>query len=151
MRIALDTNILVYAENINGPEPRDAALALIAGLTAETVLVPMQVLGELFHVLVRKGARSPEEARAAFLRWRSTFETISTNEDAFLAAADLSVDHKIMIWDAVILSAAADARCGLFLSEDLQDGFVWRGLTVANPFAPKRHPLIDAALGTGRI
>ena len=29
----------------------------------------------------------------------------------------------------------------LLLSEDLQDGFTWRGVTVANPFAAQQHPL----------
>jgi hypothetical protein len=31
--------------------------------------------------------------------------------------------------------------------EDLQDGFTWGGVTVANPFASPRHPLLDALLG----
>ena len=44
-----------------------------------------------------------------------------------LAATDLASAHQLGIWDAVILSAAADARCRILLSEDLQDGFTWRG------------------------
>jgi hypothetical protein len=34
----------------------------------------------------------------------------------------------------------------LALSEDMQDGFSWRGVTVVNPFASKRHPLLDGLL-----
>ena len=45
-----------------------------------------------------------------------------------LAATDLAVDRDLSIWDAVILAAAADAGCRLLLSEDMQDGFAWRGL-----------------------
>ena len=63
-----------------------------------------------------------------------------------LAAMDLAADHDLSIWDAVILAAAADAGCRLLLSEDMQDGFAWRGLTVANPFADRRHPLLTAIL-----
>jgi predicted nucleic acid-binding protein len=48
-----------------------------------------------------------------------------------------------------MLAAAAQAQCRLFLSEDLQDGFIWRGMTVANPFAPERHPLLADALSDG--
>jgi hypothetical protein len=44
----------------------------------------------------------------------------------------------------MILSAAADARCRLLLSEDLQEGFTWRGVTVVNPFRAQRHPLLAA-------
>jgi predicted nucleic acid-binding protein len=36
--------------------------------------------------------------------------------------------------DAIILAAAVEARCDLLLSEDLQDGFAWRGVVVTNPF-----------------
>jgi predicted nucleic acid-binding protein len=58
----------------------------------------------------------------------------------------LAVDHRFGWWDAVILSAAADARCRLLLSEDLQEGFTWSGVTVTNPFSTSRHPLLEAML-----
>jgi predicted nucleic acid-binding protein len=61
-------------------------------------------------------------------------------------AANLAIDHKLGIWDAVILSAAAQAECRLLLSENLQDGFTWNGTTVTNPFLSSRHPLLDALL-----
>ena len=44
-----------------------------------------------------------------------------------------------------MLSAAGEARCRLLLSEDLQEGFTWGGVTVANPFAATPHPLLQAA------
>jgi predicted nucleic acid-binding protein len=55
--------------------------------------------------------------------------------------------HQLAFWDAIVLSAAADANCRVLLSEDLQDGFTWSGVTVVNPFAATPHPLLDAALG----
>ena len=61
-----------------------------------------------------------------------------------LGAVDLAADHQLPIWDAVIVAAAADARCRLLLSEDLQEGFTWGGVTVANPFSPSRHPLLQS-------
>jgi predicted nucleic acid-binding protein len=63
-----------------------------------------------------------------------------------IVAADLAADHHFSIWDAVILSAAAQAGCRLLLSEDLQNGFTWAGVTVVNPFASTRHPLLDTLL-----
>jgi len=48
--------------------------------------------------------------------------------------------------DAIILAAAADSGCRLLLSEDLQDGFSWRGVTVTNPCAKRRHLLLEALL-----
>ena len=64
-----------------------------------------------------------------------------------LAAIDLATDHQLGVWDAVILSAASQSGCRLLLSEDLQHGFTWGGVTVVDPFASSPHPLLLALLG----
>jgi predicted nucleic acid-binding protein len=107
----------------------------------------VQILGELFTVLVKKAGRAPSAARAAMLSWGDTFPLVETSASVLLSAADLVTDHKFSIWDAVILSAAADAGCRLLLSEDMQDGFTWSGVTITNPFSPARHPLLDSWVG----
>jgi predicted nucleic acid-binding protein len=144
MNVAVDTNVLAYAEGINGAKNRDAAVVLLQALPPESTLVPVQALGELFTLLVRKGGRSRAQAAAAVLSWGDAFPLIETSNDVLLAATDLAEAHQLSLWDAVMLSAAADARCRLLLSEDLQEGFTWRGVTVANPFAARRHPLLEA-------
>jgi predicted nucleic acid-binding protein len=146
MRVALDTNVLAYAEGVNGPSMKSAALELVGRLPQASVVLPVQTLGELFQVLVRKAGRSPASARAAILGWRDAFALFETSVGTMLAAADLAVSHQFGIWDAVILSAAAQADCHLLLSEDMQDGFIWQGVTIANPFARSRHPLLKALL-----
>jgi predicted nucleic acid-binding protein len=146
MLVALDTNILVYAEGVNGEARQARAVTLLSRLAPESTLLPVQILGELFRVLTRKAGRSPNAARSAVLRWGDTFPLIDTSSSVLLAAMDLSADHGIASWDAVILSAAADASCRLLISEDLQDGFTWSGVTVANPFGDPLHPLLHALL-----
>ena len=150
MKVALDTNVLAYAEGINGVEKRDIALALVRHLPQQTAVIPVQVLGELFNILVRKAGRSRSEARDALLSWRDTFTVAETGTNVIPAAADLVADRRFGIWDAVILSVAAQAGCRLLLSEDLQDGFTWSGVTVANPFASQRHKLLESLLAGGR-
>jgi predicted nucleic acid-binding protein len=54
--------------------------------------------------------------------------------------------HRFDIWDAVIVSASAEAGCRVLLSEDMQDGFVWRGMTIINPFAIVPHPMLASLL-----
>jgi predicted nucleic acid-binding protein len=44
------------------------------------------------------------------------------------------------------LSAASQAGCRLLLSEDLQEGFTWAGVTVVNPFSSPRHALLETLL-----
>jgi predicted nucleic acid-binding protein len=146
MRIAVDTNVLVYAEGVNGAVKQQMALSIIDRLRHDDLLLSLQVLGELYNVLVRKAARARTEARAVLLSWSSMFSLIDTSAAVLLAAADLSCDHQLPIWDAVIISAAAEAGCRLLLSEDLHDGFVWGGVTIVNPFAAAHHPLLQALL-----
>lgn len=147
MRVALDTNVLAYAEGVNGDAMKQAALELVQKLPEGATVVPAQTLGELFNVLVRKAGRTPASARSAILSWSDAFTPIETSPAVMLAAADLAVDHQFGIWDAVILAAAAAAGCRLLLSEDLHEGFTWRGVTVTNPFAASRHVLLAALLG----
>jgi predicted nucleic acid-binding protein len=132
--VALDTNVLVYAEG-HGDHRRCArARELIAALDPADVLLPVQVLGELYNVLTRKAGREPTQARAAVLSWVDAYACADTHLAAMLSAQDLAVDHGLSTWDAVVLAVAAAASCRLLLSEDLQDGFTWGGVTVLNPF-----------------
>ncbi|ARN81068.1 PIN domain-containing protein [Methylocystis bryophila] len=146
MRVAIDTNVLAYAEGVNGAERRAPCLDLLRRLPQELVVVPVQVLGELFNVLVRKAGKSRSDARDALLSWRDAFPVVETSPVVMLAAFDLATDHQLGIWDAVILSAVSQAGCRLLLSEDLQEGFTWGGVTVVNPFASPRHNLLEALL-----
>ena len=146
MRVALDTNVLAYAEGVNGPAMKESATDLVRRLPAGSAVLPVQTLGELFNVLVRKAGRSPANAQTAILTWMDAFPVVDTSREAIIAAADLAADHRLGIWDAVILAASAQAGCRLLLSEDLQDGFTWSGLTVTNPFSSSLHALLAALL-----
>lgn len=149
MKVAFDTNILAYAEGVNGAAPRDAALDLVSRLPQDAAVIPVQVLGELFNVLVRKAGRSRAKAREALMGWRDTFAVVETSPEIMQAAVDLATDHRLGIWDAVVLAAASQAGCRLLLSEDLQDGFTWGGVTIVDPFASPRHALLEALLAAG--
>lgn len=144
--VAVDTNVLAYAEGTNGESKRSAALALLQRLPPESTLLPAQTLGELYNVLVRKARWSRADAGRAVLAWGDAFPLIETSSGVVLAAMNLASDHQLGIWDAIVLSAAADAGCRLLLSDDLQDGFTWSGVTVTNPFSPSRHALLDALM-----
>lgn len=146
MRVALDTNVLAYAEGIDDDARRDRAVALTDRLTQLTVFIPVQVLGELFRVLVRKGGRSAKQARERVLSWGDSFALIETSQPILLSAIDLAEAHRFSIWDAIVVAAAAKAECRLLLSEDMQHGFSWNGVTIANPFSESPHPLFEAML-----
>jgi predicted nucleic acid-binding protein len=132
--VALDTNILVYAQGINGAARQALATALLDRLLDDEVVIPVQALGELFNVLVRKGGFHPAAARAAVAAWREGYTVPATSFGLLEAAMELVAQHRLAIWDAIILAAAAEAGCDTLFSEDMQHGFVWRGVTVCDPF-----------------
>jgi predicted nucleic acid-binding protein len=149
-RIALDTNILAYLAGVSRVAADDAKIdrvrSLIAQFSAKTSLIaPAQTLGELFVVLRRSGA-SAVEAREILLEFADAFGTAGSDASTALAAADLAVDHGLQFWDALIVTAAAEAGCALLLSEDMQHGFVTRGLVIVNPLADAPHPKMAALL-----
>jgi predicted nucleic acid-binding protein len=138
MRVALDTNVLAYAEGLGDDVRCQLASDLIAKLNPINSLVPVQVLGELSRVLTSKLKKS--SARELLLSWSDAVVVADTTWTAFQSAMDLTVDHQISIWDALIMSVAAENKCRLLISEDFQNGFTWRGVTVVNPFETKAKP-----------
>ena len=144
MKIALDTNVLAYAEGIGDEARRRKTHSLLSALPVDNVVLPAQTLGELFRVLTGKGGVARGKARAIVLSWSDAFSVHDSTHSAFLAAFDLAAEMSMQIWDGLILSVAAEARCRILLSEDFQHGFTWRGVTVVNPYTDEVHPLIKA-------
>ena len=145
MRVALDTNILAYAEGLGDKARCKIARELVERLPVESVLLPAQTLGELYRVLTSKAKRKASPVRNAILGWADSFEVADSTWTAFQSALDLAADHQLQIWDALILAVAAENRCRMLLSEDMQDGFTWRGVTVLNPFTSPDQPLLASA------
>jgi predicted nucleic acid-binding protein len=134
VRVALDTNILVYAEGVNGEERGAIAHQLLKEFAEEDVIVPVQALAELFTVLTRKARWPVTTARAAVLGWYDAYACVATSSSVLLDAMELAAAHGFALWDAIMLAASAQAGCRHFLSEDMEHGFTWRGLTIRNPF-----------------
>jgi predicted nucleic acid-binding protein len=134
VRIARDTNILVYAEGMDGPVRRAAALAMIDALAAEEIILPVQALDELFRVLTRKARLDPAQARQSVETWSGSYALAATSPAVRHEAMGLAARHRLAIRDAIIL-ATAKAECHVLLTEDMQDGFTWRGVTLRNPVA----------------
>lgn len=137
--VGLDSNFIAYLSGVDrGPSDAakiEQANALYVPLAASTAIhVPIQALGELYNVLVKVGRDSAAASRDVMLIAQAV-RPLVTSEMIFSEALDLAVAHRLQIWDAIIVNACAAAGCTLLLSEDMQDGFSWRGMTVTNPFA----------------
>jgi predicted nucleic acid-binding protein len=134
VRIALDTNVLAYAEGVNGAARQVDATRILRDLVDDEIVIPAQALAELFTLLVRKARRPVAEVRVAVLGWHDASLVAETSSSVLLDAMELADSHHFALWDAIMLASAAASGCRFLLSEDMQDGFTWRGVTIRNPF-----------------
>ena len=144
--VAIHTNVLACAEGAGDEARRAQAVALLTGLPDLAVILPVQVLSELYRVLVGELGQPPAQARETALRWSDAYAVRDSTWGAPQSAFDLSAAHGLTIWDSLILSVAAEQRCRVLLSEDMQDGFTWHGTTVIYPFAQPVNTLLGGLL-----
>ncbi len=131
--VFVDTNILVYAHDLDAGEKRERARDLVLGFWDGPVypVVSVQVLQELYVNLVKKKV-PPAEARQVVMDyslWRVVDNTVAVLSDAM----DIQRRFKLSLWDALIISAAKKAGAKYIASEDLQDGQSFDGVRVKNP------------------
>lgn len=138
----LDTNLLVYALDNFDPKKQATARTLLKAVnTAGSGVISTQVLQEFYVAAEKKMSIDPLVARD-MLRSFDVFETIVISPELVYAAIDISSQHQLSFWDALIIAAADAGNCAVLLTEDLNDGQNIGGVIVRNPF---RHyqQLID--------
>lgn len=148
--IALDTNILVYADVQDDPLGRHAiAVSIIEQLSAHSAgIIPLQALGEFLNVCRSKHVLDLALATRRVEDYVDVFETPSTVVADLSAAQALLANFNLAFFDALIITVAARSGAKLLLSEDMQDGLEVAGLRIVNPFVPANQSLIADWLGS---
>jgi predicted nucleic acid-binding protein len=133
----VDTNILVYAYNLDEPKKRDVALQELEILwRTKAGVVSIQVLQEFYNTVTHKFAQRMSHAAARdVIRAYSGWSVVSPDAALILAASELHERQSVSFWDALIVEAARRAGASRLLTEDLQHGRSFGALTVENPFA----------------
>jgi predicted nucleic acid-binding protein len=134
MRVFLDTNVLVYADDLDAGEKNVRARALIAeALTEASGVLSTQVLQEFFSITTRK-LRVPADVARRKVELLANLEVVRIDVEMILSAVDLHRLHSLSFWDALIVQSAATAGCPRVISEDLQHGRTISGVKIENPF-----------------
>ncbi len=144
-RVALDSNILIYAEL----EPESEKGTRSAGLilrAAHDGVIAVQVLGEYLRFIQRRVPTAFDDAIRQASIYRDVFLTPPTSDAVITKAAELARAHRLQFWDCVICAASAQAGAKVLLTEDMQDGRVIDGMRLINPFAAPNVETIDALL-----
>jgi predicted nucleic acid-binding protein len=130
----LDTNILLYAYDLDAPAKRAVALRLVEqGWTAPgDTAISVQVLQEM-HVNLGKRGVSPAEA-TRIVRDLTTWPVVDNSLALLQAGLDEQSRWGISLWDALILAAARASGASELITEDLNHGQDYAGVRVLDPF-----------------
>ena len=134
-RTFVDTNILIYAHDVDAKAKHETARQVLQGLWSErTGVLSMQVLQEFYVTVTRKIPHpiSKESARIVV----STYSTwcVDTTPAEISSAFRIEDDSRIGFWDALIVASAIKSGANRLLSEDLNAGQVIDGVRIENPF-----------------
>ncbi|MGH9688513.1 MAG: PIN domain-containing protein [Candidatus Acidiferrales bacterium] len=135
-KIFIDTNVLLYAHDIDGGAKHDVAKQVLRRLWQERVgLLSVQVLQEFYVNATRKipTPLSKQSARlvvSSYALWCG--ETTSAEVSVAFRIED---ESQISFWDALIVASAMRAGAERILSEDLNAGQRIAGILIENPFA----------------
>lgn len=141
--IALDTNILAYAEQSEDDHGRHKrANFLVEKLATGEHCIPIQVLGEFVNVCLRKKLLDTREAKSKISLYTDMFEAPKTSHLDLMTAASFAGQFNFQFFDAVIVAVARRAGAAILLTEDMQDGVEVGGLKIVNPFAAANEALI---------
>lgn len=135
----VDTNVLVYAHDVDDLVKRDLARDALRGLWNDgTGLLSPQVLQE-FYVNVTRKIATPL-AKDAARQVLSTYAIWCVDVTAADVAAAFRIEDeaKIGFWDALIIASASKAGAARVLSEDLNAGQTIAGVLIENPFSALR-------------
>jgi len=132
--VFLDSNVLLYACS---SAPDDAGKRRVAEelILSRPFALSAQVLQEFIANALRKprlGIREPNID--ATLRMAALVRVQSITQELVLSAVALRRRFGLSQWDATIVAAAAELGCATVYSENMNDGQVYGGVRVINPF-----------------
>jgi predicted nucleic acid-binding protein len=133
----IDTNILVYAHDVDAGEKHATAREMVSELwNTRTGALSTQVLQEFYVTVTRKLPKPLDRTTARQLvreysRWRMQPIRVSH----IVSASEIEERYQLSFWDALIVAAAQHLGAARILSEDLQAGSTIAGIKIQNPLA----------------
>lgn len=136
-KIFVDTNIIIYAHDLDSGPKHDIATTIIEDLWEEkSGIISTQVLQEFYVNITRKIATPlpPAEARGVienYLVWHVELD----GPETILLASEIEERYNLSFWDSMIVAAARNAEAEKILTEDLNPGQIVEGILIENPFS----------------
>jgi predicted nucleic acid-binding protein len=131
----VDTNILIYAHDLDAGVKREQAMAKLRELwDSGTGRLSVQVLQE-FYVNVTQKLTTPVARSTAreVIKTYGIWVHHATTVETVTRATELAELARISFWDALIVASAEEVDAEELLSEDLNDGQAIAGIKIVNP------------------
>jgi len=130
----LDTNILLYAYDLDAPAKRAVALGLVkqGWTTPGDTAISVQVLQEMHVNLGKRGVPRSEATR--IIRDFTDWPVVDNTLDLLEAALEDQARWRTSLWDSLILAAARTSGALELITEDFNHGQNYGGVRALNPF-----------------
>ena len=135
-KVFVDTNILVYAHDLDAGAKHDRAAKLVTQLwESRNGVLSSQVLQEFYVTLTRKVSTTLNKLEARKLVQKYFHWSVVLNDLPMITqASEIEESYNISFWNALIISAAYSQNVPTILTEDLNHGQIIEGITIKNPF-----------------
>ena len=135
-KVFLDTNILIYAHDMDAGPKHDVAISITEKIWEEkTGVISTQVIQEFYVNVTRKipNPITPVLARGIILNYFS-WHVEAIEPHTILLASEIEERHVLSFWDSLIIATACQSNAEKILTEDLNHGQVIEGVLIENPF-----------------
>ena len=135
-KVFVDTNILVYAHDLDANNKHDQAVEIVSQLwESRNGVLSTQVLQEFYVTLTRKVSSTLSKLEARNLVQKYSHWHLVLNDPSIIKqASEIEENNNISFWDALIVSAAYSQNVPTILTEDLKHGQIIEGISIKNPF-----------------
>lgn len=144
MRIAPDTNLLVYLFDHREPVKQQSAQLIYKCLSdSGRGLLMLQSIGEFVSVATRKLKMDRLLVADEANSFLGSLPSVSYTETEIRAALNLMASGQFSFWDGVMIATAASNGCTVFISKDMHPGQRLGPLEIMSPFARDGSPNPD--------
>jgi predicted nucleic acid-binding protein len=135
-RTFVDTNILVYAHDLDAGNKHEVARGIVTELWESRLgVLSTQVLQEFYVTLTRKiPAPLAKPTVRGIVKSYFNWDVVLNDARIILQASEIEETYRLSFWDALIVSAAFSRNAVTILTEDLNDGQYVEGIMIINPF-----------------
>jgi predicted nucleic acid-binding protein len=139
-KVFVDTNVLVYAHDLDAGARHDVAARLVSELwETRTAVISTQILQEFYVNATRKiPSPLPRAVARQAVRTYAAWQTEVVGPAEIEAASEIEERHQLSFWDALVVATARKGGASRILTEDLSPGSTISGVRIENPFGPSR-------------